>query len=78
MRKIICGIALVVTVSLTACSSAIEKKVVDDLDATQKLIFPEYLDLCKKSGMTDEKLKNRQLLVKTAQDDVDALMKAVK
>lgn len=77
MRKLAVGIAIVLSLSMGACKCGLEKANVQNATDTQELIFPEYLELCKKSGMDAEKMKNRQKLVDSARDTMAALKRAV-
>ncbi|MGH7260560.1 MAG: hypothetical protein ACREI9_07735 [Nitrospiraceae bacterium] len=64
--------------SLSACSCAIEKKAVDDLDATQQIIYPEYLKLVEKEYASDPaKIDNRRKLVRSSNDIMIQLKKSV-
>ena len=92
MRKF-CLSFLVLAIAVTGMgcpSSAIQKKAVRDLDATHKLIFPEYIRLIEKKYAPDAadssedaedkkaKIQRRKDFVKSANDLVDGLEAAVK
>ena len=60
------------------CSVAIEKKAVDDLQATHDLIFPEYIKLVEKeyAGKPDE-IARRKRLVQSSNDLTGAMKRVL-
>ncbi len=77
MRKFAVGTALTVLILLSSCKCGLEKNAVKAANDSQDKIFVEYIDLCKKSGMTAEQIDNRTKLVESARRDMEALRKAV-
>ena len=92
MRKF-CLSFLVLAIAVTGMgcpSSAIQKKAVRDLDATHKLIFPEYIRLVESKyapveGESSEdaddkkaKIQRRKDFVKSANNLVDKMEAAIK
>lgn len=74
-------LALVLCAALmmsACCSIAVEKKAVDDLQATHDLIFPEYIKLVEKeyAGKPDE-IARRKRLVQSSNDLTGAMKKAL-
>lgn len=83
MRKLSLAVAVALALVMGACSCGIEKKAVNDLKATHDLIFPEYVKFVEaaKYDADPEKDKaakdRRKAIVKSANDLVEALRKAV-
>ena len=69
---------LLAALLVSGCCADIQKKAVDDLEATHALIFPEYLKLVEKEHAgSPDKIANRKGLVKSAGDIVSAMKKMV-
>ena len=77
MRKLAFVSVLWLACLMAACSCGIEKKAVSDLKGTHDLIFPEYLQMVEKSDLKADQKERRKALVKSANDLVEALRKAV-
>lgn len=75
MRKVAVVTALGVILFLSSCCG-LTKETVKAANDSQEKIFVEYLDLCKKVGMTAEQIDNRKKLIDSARHDMEALMKA--
>ncbi len=70
--------ALVLPVLLVGCTCTLQKQALEELDDTHDLIFPEYIRLVEKefAGKPD-RIKNRKLLVSTAEEVLDKLKKQI-
>ena len=79
MRKLyVLALALVLGESAIGCSCSIEKKAVNDLQATHDLIFPESIKLFQKGhARFPGKINNRKKRVQSANDITSAMKKAV-
>jgi uncharacterized lipoprotein YmbA len=72
------SLAVVLALSMAACTCGVEKKAVNDLDATQQIINPEYIRLVEKEYASDpSKIDNRKKLVQSQQDIMLQLKKSV-
>lgn len=68
--------ALILPVLLAGCTCTLQKQALEELDDTQDLIFPEYMELIeKKFADHPDRIKNRKDLVSTAEELLDKLKK---
>lgn len=78
MRKFTVATALAFVCMLSACKCGLEKQNVGNVDTSFGMIKVDYIAVCKKAGLTDAQVKDRQLLIDSVQHDIDALKAAVK
>lgn len=78
MRKLTVGIALAFICTLSACKCGLEQQNVGNVDTSFGKIKVDYIAVCKKAGLSDADINDRQLLINSVQKDIDALKAAVK
>lgn len=76
MKKIAL-LAVVLSGFLSGCANVEIKKNIQDLEASDKLMIPEYTTLIEKEYASDPaKIENRKKLIESRQHVIDALKKA--
>ena len=77
MKRVCIVVALLMALSLGACKCPEIKNAVNQVENTQELIFPAYLDYVQKDPKLDEDQKDdRVKLVESARRTMEALKRA--
>lgn len=79
MKKLALGVLSIVLIfSAIGCSCTVEKKAVSDIEATHKIVLPQYVKYVEADGNLDNDQKDdRKKLVGSLQRLVGSLKKSV-
>ena len=78
MKKLTLAFAALMALSLGACSCTAEKKAVSDIQSTQQIVLPQYLNYVEKDASLNKDQKDdRKKLVESLQRLVEVLRKSL-
>lgn len=78
MRKLAVGTALTLVLFMSSCTCGLTRQNVANVDTSFGKLKVDYMDMCKKAGLSAAQIDDRQKFVDSVQHDIEALKASVK